>query len=200
MQGANPCPHRKREVNDMAQEKIVIDSKKARELMAAKGIMQSELSVRCGYSKSWLSNILNNDAPVHKSIVLALAHELGCDCDDLIKRDDEKTGEVSGELFAEIAESLKKIAGIAETMKRIADALEVKEASASKENVQAAKGILETLTQATGEVTAEKYNRSCDMRSISQKERVIALDESNCQYQWRDRKNGEKACYVVRGC
>lgn len=105
--------------------------------------------------------------------------------------------EVMRALMDEVADGFDRIA---DYLERIANALETREPDVKAENVKNAESIIKSMTESTGETAAEKFNRACEMRNISEKERVRALDEMNCQYQWRATKSGGRMCYIVRGC
>ena len=109
--------------------------------------------------------------------------------------------EVMRAIADEVADGFDRIADALEDgLGRIADALETREPDVKAENVKNAESIIKSMTESTGETAAEKFNRACEMRNISEKERVRALDEMNCQYQWRATKSGGRMCYIVRGC
>ena len=112
------------------------------------------------------------------------------------KKQTEELAKIQAQISA-LGINLLSIAG---SLTKIANSLEVREPDVKTDNVKHAESILKSMTQDTGEAQAEKYNRACDMRSINEKERVRALDNLNCQYQWRTTKSGGRMCYVVRGC
>lgn len=112
------------------------------------------------------------------------------------KKQTEELAKIQAQISA-LGINLLSIAG---SLTKIANSLEVREPDVKTDNVKHAESILKSMTQDTGEAQAEKYNRACDMRNINEKERVRALDNMNCQYQWRTTKSGGRMCYIVRGC
>lgn len=73
------------------------------------------------------------------------------------------------------------------------------EPNSNREDVEAAKGVLDAMTQATGECDSKKYHEACESRGIINIDRLQALAELNAMYQWRTNANGKRKCYIVRG-
>ena len=68
-----------------------------------------------------------------------------------------------------------------------------------RESVKAAKGVLDAMTQATGECDSKKFHEACESRGIINIDRLQALAELSAMYQWRTNANGKRKCYIVRG-
>lgn len=73
------------------------------------------------------------------------------------------------------------------------------EPNSNREDVEAAKGVLDAMTQATGECDSKKFHEACESRGIINIDRLQALAELNAMYQWRTNANGKRKCYIVRG-
>lgn len=73
------------------------------------------------------------------------------------------------------------------------------EKNTDRESVEAAKGVLEAMTQATGECDSKKFHEACESRGIVNLDRLQALAEMNAMYQWRTNASGKRKCYIVRG-
>jgi hypothetical protein len=73
------------------------------------------------------------------------------------------------------------------------------EPNSKREDVEVAKGVLDAMTQATGECDSKKFHEACESRGIINIDRLQALAELNAMYQWRTNANGKRKCYIVRG-
>ena len=71
--------------------------------------------------------------------------------------------------------------------------------SFNREDVKAAKGVLDAMTQATGECDSKKFHDACESRGIKNMDRLQALAELSAMYQWRTNATGKRKCYIMRG-
>ncbi len=209
---------------------VCIDWKKCNDKRLKMGMTTDDIAAMCGRTGGWFAGLRDNKTTINAAMLLAKNLGFEYDdivIDPNAPKTEEAeqkteqidiTGAVNAAFHNDVITELKRnteelskvqaqiatlgvnLLSMAGSLTKIAAALEAREPDLKAENVKHAEAIIKSMTQDTGEMVAEKYNRACEMRSINEKERVRALDNLNCQYQWRTTKSGGRMCYVVRGC
>lgn len=193
------------------------------------GIPGTELSNKLGRSESWFYGLKTTKTNRNAGNAIADALGLDrrvviveetrpekpvqLVADIPVEKDDEDVARAIRENTATLKEVAKAILlistqiaeaptdKIADSVQMVADALgAVNVNDIDAQNVRSAEEILKTMTSATGECSAPKYNSACDARAISKEERLKAIVNAGALFQWRNGGNGQRKCYIVRGC